>query len=292
MSILITSVWNSAFDRLSISSLLSCIFSGALIYSFIWAIFFCLGMHLLCSKGSEREQWHLLHSLPVFSHFPHYPQANWALLVLIPWVGGFVYILEPSNKLSCEAVSFSCCCLNPHRCFQSEVWGFISPRWIRGLLSLLCSPANRPGLSVGQCGAAGSASGQTAHPVRPTLCQSRSCRPATAMRVLSAPAAHLCPFYRSGLMFLFYLLGVGLPCRSIFCQFWLCEEAQCLPTPPSWFSDLCFLIPAPFPPFFPFPLLADNPPNDLHIYDSVPVLVVCLLCFLDSAVDSCGFVAI
>ena len=29
-------------------------------------------------------------------------------------------------------------------------------------------------------------------------------------------------------MFLFYLLGVGLPCRSIFCQLWLCEEAQCV----------------------------------------------------------------
>ena len=29
-------------------------------------------------------------------------------------------------------------------------------------------------------------------------------------------------------MFLFYLLGVGLPCRLIFCQLWLCEEAQCV----------------------------------------------------------------
>ena len=26
----------------------------------------------------------------------------------------------------------------------------------------------------------------------------------------------------------FYLLGVRLPCHSIFCQFWLCEEAQCV----------------------------------------------------------------
>ena len=51
--------------------------------------------------------------------------------------------------------------------------------------------------------------------------------------------------------------------------------------------QLCFLFPAPFPPFFPFTLLDDNPPNGLHIYDSVPVLVVCLVCFLDSVVDSC-----
>ena len=28
--------------------------------------------------------------------------------------------------------------------------------------------------------------------------------------------------------FFSYLLGVGLPCLSIFCQFWLCEEAQCV----------------------------------------------------------------
>ena len=26
----------------------------------------------------------------------------------------------------------------------------------------------------------------------------------------------------------FYLLGVGLPCCSIFCQFWLFEEAHCV----------------------------------------------------------------
>ena len=40
MSILITSVLNCASDRLAISSLLSCIFSGALKCSVIWTIFF------------------------------------------------------------------------------------------------------------------------------------------------------------------------------------------------------------------------------------------------------------
>ena len=45
VTILITSVLNCASDRLAISSLLSCIFSGALKCSVIWAIFFffCLG---------------------------------------------------------------------------------------------------------------------------------------------------------------------------------------------------------------------------------------------------------
>ena len=29
-------------------------------------------------------------------------------------------------------------------------------------------------------------------------------------------------------MVIFYFLGVGPPCCSILCQFWLCEEAQCV----------------------------------------------------------------
>ena len=29
-------------------------------------------------------------------------------------------------------------------------------------------------------------------------------------------------------MSIFYFLGVGPPCHSILCQFWLCEEAQCV----------------------------------------------------------------
>ena len=49
---------------------------------------------------------------------------------------------------------------------------------------------------------------------------------------------------------------------------------------------LCFLFPVAFLPFCPFPLPTDNPLNDLHLYDSVPVRVICLVhfcfCFLDS----------
>ena len=80
-------------------------------------------------------------------------------------------------------------------------------------------------LSVRECGAAGSASGQTACPLCPTLCQSRSRHGhASPLR----PGARLHPSYLSGCMFLFYLFGVGLPCHSIFCQLWLCEEGQCV----------------------------------------------------------------
>ena len=90
-------------------------------------------------------------------------------------------------------------------------------------LSTTASPA----LSVylRECGASGSASARTACPGRPTLRQSRSCH--SYMSPLH-PGAHLCPSYRSRRMFIFYLLGVGPPCCSIFCQFWLCEEAQCV----------------------------------------------------------------
>ena len=60
--------------------------------------------------------------------------------------------------------------------------------------------------------------------------------------------------------------------------------------------QLCFLIPVHFPSFSSFPLSADNPPDDLHTYDSVSVMIVCLLyfcfCFIDSVVDSYGFVVI
>ena len=57
---------------------------------------------------------------------------------------------------------------------------------------------------------------------------SASVGPTMATRVLSALAAHLWPFYQSGWMFLFYLLGFRLPSSLIFCQFWLCEEVQCI----------------------------------------------------------------
>ena len=47
-----------------------------------------------------------------------------------------------------------------------------------------------------------------------------------------------------------------------------------------------------FPSMLYLPHPSCNPQNDLHVYDSLPVLVVCLVCYLDSVVDSCTFVAI
>ena len=57
---------------------------------------------------------------------------------------------------------------------------------------------------------------------------------------------------------------------------------------------LSFLFPVTFRPFSPLP--ADNPPCDLHFYDSAPVLVVCLVVFVfvfsGSVVDNCEFAVI
>ena len=91
---------------------------------------------------------------------------------------------------------------------------------------VLCHSESGPlGLSVHQCGAAGAASGQTACAVRPTLRQSQSRHSHTSPL---HPGARLRPSYQSGCMFILCFLGVGPPCRSILCQFWLCEEAQCV----------------------------------------------------------------
>ena len=108
------------------------------------------------------------------------------------------------SPTSCEVGSLSCCLPNPHGCFQSEVWGFISPSWSPGLHSWLCQPppcheSSLPWLPVST----------------PPTCLNEC--------------------------FFFISLVVGLPYSSIFCQFWLffvfklllsffwlCEYAQCV----------------------------------------------------------------
>ena len=95
--------------------------------------------------------------------------------------------------------------------------------WCRRVLPATLSPA----LSVylHKCRATGSASARTACPVCPTLRQSQSHHGNVSPL---HPGARLRSSYQSGWMFILFFLGVGPPCRSIFCQFWLCEEAQCV----------------------------------------------------------------
>ena len=57
---------------------------------------------------------------------------------------------------------------------------------------------------------------------------------------------------------------------------------------------LCFLFSVPFPPSALLPHPTGSPPRDLHFCNSLPVLVVCLVCFCFGGfiVDSCEFVVI
>ena len=116
-------------------------------------------------------------------------------------------------------------------CRTSLPFNFLSVLVVRGGAVCLPTPLSatlNPALSVYLCANVGP---QGLLVVRlPALFHphSASLGPTRATRVLSAPAARLRPSYLSGSMFIFYSLGVRLPCRSIFCQFWLCEEAQCV----------------------------------------------------------------
>ena len=62
----------------------------------------------------------------------------------------------------------------------------------------------------------------------PFIPHSASLRRTTTTRVLSTLVPVSAPPTGLDVCFFFYLLGVGLPCCWIFCQFWLCEEAQCV----------------------------------------------------------------
>ena len=132
----------------------------------------------------------------------------------------------------------------------------MSQRWSPGLPSLLHSPAIPPGLSMSECGAMGchpplclphspqaeSESGPLSLSARMCgrrVCQWSDCLPRSSHTPsVSVPPRQLesslprlpVSASPSGLDegSFFYLLGVGLPCHSSFCQFWLCEEAQCV----------------------------------------------------------------
>ena len=167
-------------------------------------------------------------------------------------VDGLVHALGPHGSLQQPLLwgwEFLLLLPQAPRCFHSEVWGFISPCWSPGLHSLLRSlpfmpfylcanvgpqgllPAAlpalfsatlSPALSVYLCTNVGPQGLLVVRLPALFVLYSTSLGPTTAKRVLSTPPTGLDE------CFFFYLLGVGLPCRSIFCQFWLCEEAQCV----------------------------------------------------------------
>ena len=95
-------------------------------------------------------------------------------------------------------------------------------------------PTIRPGLSVRECGATGSASGQTACPIRPTLCQSRSCHGHASPLRPGCPSPPLLPVWMN-VYFLFPWCQASWP-FDFLSVLVVRGGAVCLPTPPSWFS--------------------------------------------------------
>ena len=116
-------------------------------------------------------------------------------------------------------------------CANVGPWGLL-PAALPALFSATLSPALLVYLC--KCGAAGSASGQTACPVRPTLRQSWSHhRNASHLHpgCLSLP---LLPVWMN-VYFLFLWCRTPLPFDSLSVLV-VRRGAVCLPTPPSWFS--------------------------------------------------------
>ena len=100
-------------------------------------------------------------------------------------------------------------------------------------------PAVRLGLSVRECGAAGSASGQTACPIRPTLRQSRSHHGHVSPLL---PGARLRPSYWCGcISFLSTWCWTSLP-FDFLSVLVVRGGSVCLRTPPSWFSISVFFL--------------------------------------------------
>ena len=155
-----------------------------------------------------------------------------------------------ANELSCEAGSFSCCCLSPTGVFSQWFEALFLHAGALGLHDLFCSHFVPPGLCARKCGTARSASYHLTGPTSCTLLA--SCSPAhptpqsatslgppaaTLPRILSAQLPVSAPPIGLDECFLFNSLVVRLPYSLIFCQFWLffvfkllsffwlCEEA-------------------------------------------------------------------
>ena len=110
--------------------------------------------------------------------------------------------------------------------------------WVAWSASL---PAVHPGLSMHECGAAGSASGQTACAIPPTLRQSRFHHSHASPLRPGCPSLPLLPVWMN-VYFLFPWCRTPLPFDSLSVLV-VRGGTVCLPTPPSWFFYyLCKMI--------------------------------------------------
>ena len=107
---------------------------------------------------------------------------------------------------------------------------------------VLRHPESGPlGLSVCECGAAESASAQTACAICPTLCQSQSHPGHSSPLHPGCPSPPLLPVWMN-VYFLSPWCPTSLPFDFLSVLVVL-GGAVCLPTPPSWFSNISNLIP-------------------------------------------------
>ena len=100
-----------------------------------------------------------------------------------------------SNELSCEAGVSPAAASTPTGVFNQRFEALFPRAGALGYAVCFAPRLFSPGLSVCECGAGGSASGQTACPVHPTLRQSQSCQGHVSPL---CPGAHLRPSYWSG----------------------------------------------------------------------------------------------
>ena len=125
-------------------------------YSPGWGNPGCCVVVLYVGVGSERKQCCLLSSGQAFSHILHYPQANWALLVLIPsrWVCVRSRTLWAHPTNSPVMLGVSPTAATPTDFYSHRFWGFLFPCWNPGLRSLSHSPVVPPNLSARKCATA------------------------------------------------------------------------------------------------------------------------------------------
>ena len=160
---------------------------------------------LYVREGPKRERCCSLGSQPAFSHFPCFPQANWALLVLIPGWVGFVYLLGPcrSPMNSPVRLGVSPAASLPHKIFQSEFLRLYFPvlePWVAWSVSLPSCPSRFICTHMWDC---------PLHQPLPCLESSPPQLP------ISAPPTSLKE------CFFFNFSVVGLPYSSVFWHFWL-----------------------------------------------------------------------
>ena len=170
----------------------------------------------------------------VFQSLPSLPTIKLGSSGADSHVGGLLHTLGTCGSLQLTLLwgwEFPLLLPQPHGCFQSEVWGFISPHWSPGLPGLFAPPLF---LLVYLCSNVGPQGLLAAAWPAPFHSPPPCCKSSGPWLSVSAPPTGLDE------CFFFISLVVGLPYSSIFCQFWLCfvfkllsffwlcEEAQCV----------------------------------------------------------------